>query len=201
MLPSMNSTALVLVARPDTPVMLRWAASGPSRKSQSRNTGAVESARCVEPHRNAGRALATGVAVHPERQDHVGVGGEPDRPQRHRLERLFRHLPEHGGSEEPDLGPGGGLGPGGDGITVGADDRVHGRHQIGVGEPIGHHAKDHPAVFLDPHDGADADWRLAGGPEMELVGSRGLELGGHDAAERGSFLGHKEKYALVKRER
>jgi hypothetical protein len=36
MLVKRNSTALVFVARPDTPLILRWAASGPSRKSQSR---------------------------------------------------------------------------------------------------------------------------------------------------------------------
>jgi hypothetical protein len=33
---SSHSTALVLVASPETPVMLRCAASGPSRKSASR---------------------------------------------------------------------------------------------------------------------------------------------------------------------
>jgi hypothetical protein len=39
MLASSHSTALVLVARPETPVMLRCAASGPNRKSASRYTG------------------------------------------------------------------------------------------------------------------------------------------------------------------
>jgi hypothetical protein len=36
---SSHSTALVLVASPDTPLMLRCAASGPTRKSASRKTG------------------------------------------------------------------------------------------------------------------------------------------------------------------
>lgn len=44
MLARKNSTALVLVASPDTPVMFRCAASGPRRKSASRYTGAASPA-------------------------------------------------------------------------------------------------------------------------------------------------------------
>ena len=76
------------------------------------------------------------------------------------------------------------------GITVGADHRVHGRHQIGIGEAVRHHPEDDPFVFLHPHDRADANRRFAGGPEVELVWSGGLELGGHYAADRESFRGH-----------
>ncbi len=40
MLASRNWTALVFVARPETPEMFRWADSGPRRKSASIQTGA-----------------------------------------------------------------------------------------------------------------------------------------------------------------
>jgi hypothetical protein len=126
MLVSRNSTALVLVARPDTPVMLRCAASGPSRKVAVEVHRRRRPAGRVETHRHAGGPLARGVAVHAQRERHIGVGGEPDRAEGHRLERLLGNLAEHRGGIQADLGAGGGLEAGGHRIAVGAEDRVQG---------------------------------------------------------------------------
>ena len=87
--------------------------------------GRLEPAGRVEPDRDAGGPLAPGVGVHPEREHDVGIAREPDGAERHGLERLLGHLPEHRGGEQPDLGPLAGLEPGGDRVAVGADDRVH----------------------------------------------------------------------------
>jgi hypothetical protein len=61
---------------------------------------------------------------------------------------------------------------------------VHGSGQIGIGEAIRHNAVDYPAALFHPHNGPDAYGALARGPEVKLVGSGRLELGGYDAAER-----------------
>ena len=152
--------------------------------------GRLQTAGCIESDRDAGGALATHVGIHPEGQHDVGIARQPDRAQRDGLERFLGHLPEHRGGEEPDLGPLARLEPGGHRIAVGADDRVHGRDEIGVGEAVGDHAVDYPAALLDPHDGADADGRLPGGPEVELMRGRRLELGGDYSSKRRYGMRH-----------
>ena len=163
---------------------------GPEEKIAIEVDGRLEPAGGVETDRDAGGPLTRGVGVHAERQHDVLVAGQPHGTDRHRLQRLLGHLPQHRRGEQADLGTRGGFGAGRDRITVGADHGVHRRHQVGIGEAIGDHPEDHTVIVLDPHDGADADGRFARSPEMELVRRRRLELGGDYPAERRLVLGH-----------
>ena len=71
----------------------------------------LEPARRVHADRDARGALAREVGVHPQRERDVGVGGQPHRAKRHRLQRLLGDLAEHRGGEKTDLGAAGGLMP------------------------------------------------------------------------------------------
>ena len=77
---------------------------GAEEKVAVEEDGRLETAGGVEADRDAGGAGACRVGIHAEREHDIGVGGEPDRPERHRLERLLGNLPQHRGGEEPDLG-------------------------------------------------------------------------------------------------
>ena len=67
---------------------------------------------------------------------------------------------------------------------------MHRRHEIGIGRGVSDHAEDSAAAVLYSNDRADADRRLAGSPEVELMRCGRLELGGDDASDRGCRRGH-----------
>src|SRR5207302_6914826 len=106
-----------------------------------------------------------------------------DLTERHRLQRLFGNLPQHGRRPEPDLLPDGRLLRGAAGITIRAYDIVQRSREVRVRKPIGHDPVDDSSPPLDSHDRADADARLGRGPEMELVRSGGLQLGRDDSPD------------------
>ena len=155
--------------------------------------GRFESARGIETHRDRRGLRAAEIGVHAERLCHVDVARDVHLPKRDRLQRLLWGLPKHRRGPEPDLLPDsrtlGGLGR----VALGADDVVQGCGEIGVGEPIRHHAPHHLSRFPVPasrlfhaHNRPDPDGRLVRGPEVELVRGRRLLLSGDDAADRGS---------------
>ncbi len=87
--------------------------------------GGLQAPGRVESDRDAGGALAGGIRIHPKREHHVLVAREPDGAERHRLERLFGDLPQHGGREQANLRPLARLQARGDRIAVGADHGLH----------------------------------------------------------------------------
>jgi hypothetical protein len=95
------------------------------------------------------------------------------------------------GRVEADLGAlRGGVRRGRRGAVV-AEDVVQRRLQVGVAEPLDYHAEHarqlplHRRRPVHADDGSDPDRGVERGPEVELVGSVGLALGGDDAAEGG----------------
>ena len=152
--------------------------------------GRLEATGRIQADGNPGGPLATGVGVHAQREHYVRVGGERDGPERHRLERLLRHLPQHGGREESDLRALARLEAGGDRVAVGADHGVHRRHEIGIGEGVGDDAEHDAVRLFHADDRADADGGIARGPEMELMGRGRLQLGGDDTTEGRLVLRH-----------
>ena len=78
---------------------------GPEQKIRVEIDDGVGSTGAIDADRNSGVRAFLQIAVHPQRDLHVVLVGEKDLPHRHRLERLFRNLPQHGGGVEPDLRP------------------------------------------------------------------------------------------------
>jgi hypothetical protein len=111
--------------------------------------------------------------------NHIGIRSEPHRTEWDRLERLFGHLPEHCRGEESYFCAGGGLQAGRYRVTVGSNHCMQRCGQIGVGEAVGDYPIHNSIVLHHSHDRTDPDRSLSGGPEMELVGGRWFELGGH----------------------
>jgi hypothetical protein len=143
---------------------------------------AVEIYRCfqasssVESDWNSSGLRVGRVTVHPKRKEHIRVGRHPDRAQGNGLERLLRNLPEYRGRVQADLGQ---LGRCSwtSGITPGPQSGLERRGPIGVRNAVSDHPVDGPTVLLHPDYGSDAYRRVLRGPEMELVGCRGLKLG------------------------
>ena len=193
--PSRNSTALVLVASPETPEMFRCAASGPEQEVGVEVHRRLEPARGVEPDGNRRRPRAVQVGVHAQRLRHVGVGRHVHVTQWHRLQRLLGHLPQHGGRPQPDLRPRRRCAGRPGRVAFGADHVVQRRGEIGVGETVGHDPVHDLLRSLHLDDRSNPDARLRRRPEVELVRRSGFLLGGDDAADgdrvgwvlRGSF--------------
>ncbi len=137
--------------------MLRWAASGSEQKVAIEVHRGLEASGRVEPDRYAGGPRARRIGVHAQGEHDIGIRGEPDRAEWHGLERFLGDLPQHGGGEEPDLGPLARLDPGRDRIAVRADHCVHRRHEIGIGGAVGDHAEDRSTAVLYSNDRADPD--------------------------------------------
>ena len=158
----------------------------------------LEPPRRVEPDGDGRRVRPAEIGVHAERSRHVGIGRDVDAPERDRLQRLLGNLPQHGGGPQPDLlACRGALGRA-RGVAFGAHHVVQRSCEIGIREPVRHDAvhdlsrfpfpvsrSPFPVPgFFDSDDRADPNGGLVRGPEVELVGGRGLQLRGDDVADR-----------------
>ena len=146
--------------------------------------GRLQAGRGVQAHGDSGRRGALEIRLHAERTRHVRVGCQEHAAEGHRLQRLLGLLAQHRRGPEADLLAHRRALRGAGGIAIGTDYVVQGGREIGVRKPVRHHAEHHLSRFFDAHDRPDADRRLGGGPEVELVRSGGLELGRDDPPDR-----------------
>ncbi len=156
--------------------------------------GRVDAAGAIHADGDRGARVVAEVAVHAQRDGDVVRVSEEDAAHRDGLQRLLRHLAQHCGGVQPDLGAFGGRERRAVGGAVVAEDVVQRRQQIGVAEALDDDAVDardlavHRMGRVDPDDRPDADGRVERGPEVKLVRRVRLALGGDDAAERVSVL-------------
>ena len=162
----------------------------------------IAAGRRVQAHGDGGGRRGVQECIHAQGLRHVGVVGHIDLAERHRLQRLLRHLPQHGGGPVANLLACRQCVAGARRIAFRADDIVQGGGEVRVREPLGHDTVHHtvrsllPAPCSDLHDRTDPDTRIGRSPEVELMGRRRLELGRHHAADRGhvhdASLGRRE---------
>ena len=156
----------------------------------------IHPTRAVQPDRDGCACLRPRVGVHAQRQRHVLIARQEHLAHGNRLERFLGDLAQHGRRVEPHLGPFGGSDRRGARIAVVAEHVVQRRQEVGEAEPLHDDAVDAWDVSLDrmrafdAHDGPNADGRIDGGPEMELVRSVRLALGSDNSAQWGRRLRH-----------
>ncbi len=180
-----HSAALVFVASPETPVMFRCAASGPTRKS----AGRLHTTPVIDADGDSPALAIAQVAIHAQRCSHIGVVSELHPPHRHRLHRLLGDLAQDGSAVEPDLRPLGGRGDCVTGLPIMPQHIVQRGLEIGVGEPFGDHTVDDGYLTVDrpfavhANDAPDTHRGVQSGPEMELESGVRAPLGGHHPTE------------------
>src|SRR4029078_12515456 len=97
-----------------------------------------------------------------------------------RMEGCLSERGQTSRSVQPNLRPARLLGAVPGWITFGSNDRLKGRDKVRGGKAVGDHPAHRATGILHPDDGANADGRRLGSPEVELVRRGRLELGGHN---------------------
>ena len=151
--------------------------------------GRFAAGRGVEADGNGGGRRRIEERVHAQRLRDVHIIGDVHLPERHRLQWLFRRLPQHRRRPVPDLLACRGRLLGTRGIALGAHNVVQRRREIRIREALGDNAVDHPSLVPRPasphfHDRTNSNRGIRRRPEMELVWSRGLQLRRDDPPDR-----------------